>query len=83
MVMDYTPVLEQLSKLPNNWDGCKSKAPTPQAVTTASCVVPHPLSDGGIQIEFHAGGLNLEISISPEGHVRGVNFRPRLEPKHG
>lgn len=36
-----------------------------------SCV---PTSEGGIQLEWHRSGIDLEIEISPRGTV-GVYFR--------
>ena len=39
-------------------------------VTVAGCAV--PLSDGGVQLEWHVDGWDIEIEFTPEGKIGGV-----------
>jgi hypothetical protein len=45
---------------------------TGHALRTASAVVAVPMEDGGIQIELHAGGVDLEIVVASTGAVKSV-----------
>ena len=66
---------EMLRKLKDNWDGNGSGAPSIAAIWAAEDlyellpgdgwhVVPIG-GEGGVQIERHANGLDIEISITP------------------
>lgn len=64
--------LEYLRILTNGWDGEDALAPTDAAVTLAELVLSTPgnaipLINGGVQIEWHLKGADVEIVISPEG----------------
>ncbi len=64
--------LEELKALADGWHGPKSKAITSAAIDTADNMTPVPCSDGGLHLEMHAGGVDIEITINPEGHVTSV-----------
>ena len=71
----FSDRLDSLASLQDGWDGYKGKAPTDKALATAAnlCVV--PTSCGGVQIEMHAGGANVEIEIGADGDVHGVYWQ--------
>jgi hypothetical protein len=69
--------LAALSTLPHGWDpDGKAPPPTADAVKTVrGLVMPWsivPLGDGGLQIEMHRCGIDVEIEVGPDGTVRGV-----------
>jgi len=65
-----------LLALKDGWDGYDGRAPTSAAVHAAVAIKQNlalvPLSSGGVQLEAHAGGLDLEIEIGPDGMLRGI-----------
>ena len=64
--------LANLRALGNGWDGRGSAAPSPKALATAASIGACPLGYGGVQLEIHAGGSNVEIEIDADGHVIAV-----------
>lgn len=62
--------LAELSKL----------ATSTEAIRTAACLIPVPLNDGGIQLEIHADGGDLEVEIDPNGSIRAVTWN--AAPRH-
>jgi len=64
--------LASLAALADNWGDPGSKKPTAAALKTAEAIYFVPLSDGGVQIEIHAGGMDIEIIVSPEGTIQDV-----------
>ncbi len=74
---DYTKKLNELAELGDEWDGHpKTKAPTNEAIDTARYMTVCPMSYGALSIELHAGGADIEIEISPDGHVESIFFSP-------
>ena len=77
----WTRKLTGLGKLEDGWDGYGSKCPQQTAFTVATMFLydlekngvsrPEivPTSQGGIQLELHKGGFDLEIEIGPTGHT--------------
>jgi hypothetical protein len=77
-VVAFARKVEQILKLQDGWDGEGSKAPNLNSViealeflfsalshdTLAPQVV--PTSDGGLQLEWHAKGIDLEVTFSPD-----------------
>jgi hypothetical protein len=71
--------LGELLALPANWDSYGAYRVDPESVASAGralCLVMGsdtipptivPTSEGGIQLEWHARGVDLEIDISPTG----------------
>lgn len=68
---------QELAGLPQGWDGYDGTAPTPAALATADAWCWVPGSDGSLQGEIHAGGADVEISISPDGRITAVLFEVR------
>ncbi len=76
--------LDGLSRLDHGWDGADANPPDRSALAVAATVIdqaaraglPAPelfaVPDGGVQIEWHAGPVELELEIEPGG--RGVVF---------
>ncbi len=79
MPVDYYPVfaaVEELGTLRDGWDSHGGRAPTKAALTAATGalfalrdhapqVVPTP--NGGLQLEWHESGVDLEIEFGPDG----------------
>lgn len=68
----FSDRLDSLVGLQDGWDGYRGKAPTNEALATAANLCVIPLPNGGVQIEMHAGGADIEIEICAHGKVRGV-----------
>ncbi|MGV3724590.1 MAG: hypothetical protein ACO1SX_27150, partial [Actinomycetota bacterium] len=67
-----------LLELPENWDSYGAKPITPAAVETAARVAAvlkardpqaMPLACGGVQLEWHADGVDVEIEIGADGEI--------------
>lgn len=67
---------ERLRELKENWDGDGAPVITEEAIEMATRILKilreepgqsTPLNNGGIQLEWHSGGVDLEIAITPEG----------------
>jgi hypothetical protein len=68
--------LDKLRVLKDDWDNDGALAPTADAIDVAERLlnmlreVPGqavPMTDGGVQIEWHASGFDVEFVITPEG----------------
>lgn len=81
----WTEIIDRLNsllQLPDNWNGYGERAVTPAAVAAAlkllggnlSAPTPWvvPLSSGGLQIEWHADTIDLEIEIPSSGGTASV-----------
>lgn len=68
--------INMLRELQPDWDGHRGRPPTEAALKTASNIVVVPLSYGGLQIEMHAGGMDIEIEINSDGVVSSVYTAP-------
>jgi hypothetical protein len=69
--------LAELLALPENWgvDGAEARITEAAAETVRGLVMPWsivPLPRGGLQIEMHRCGIELEIEVDPDGRVTGV-----------
>lgn len=64
--------LRSFLELEEGWDSYGGKPTTRQAVDTAEALSFVPTSRGGVQVELHAGGADVEIEISSTGKVVGV-----------
>lgn len=64
--------LEALAVLEDGWDSYGGKKPTDAALKTASEIYFVPVADGGVQLEMHSGGMDIEISINPDGTLGSV-----------
>ena len=79
--------INELLSLPNGWDGVRAREVSLDAARSAGSVAfaialsdklppqVFPLADGGLQLEWHAAGLSLEIEIDGIGdaHVLAVD----------
>jgi hypothetical protein len=64
--------LDRLRELKDNWDHDGAVAPTEEAIALAEAILNTPgqavpRTNGGVQIEWHCGGGDVEIVITPEG----------------
>lgn len=76
--------LRELSALEAGWDGEDARTVDPSALVTAGQVIAQaiiaglpepelfPVPDGGVQVEWHAGPVELEVEIEPD--QRGIVF---------
>lgn len=74
--MDHNPVDNLRTATVENWDTYGAAALTPEIIALADRIYDAihfiPTSNGGFQIEFHAGGLDVEIEIDQQGGLEGV-----------
>lgn len=78
------PKLMELSLLKDNWDSYGGKPITELALAEAQLLLKAlvaiqavepsvvPCSNGGIQLEWHRNGYDLEIEISPLGQTNDI-----------
>lgn len=66
--------LAEFAHLKDGWDGTRSMAPSEEAIRTCANFVPVPLCNGGIQVEVHAGGADVEIEIDAAGKIISVSW---------
>lgn len=64
----------------DGWNGRYSVATTQAARETVSNLVVIPSNDGGLVIDLHAGGMEVEVSVEPDGRISLVMAGPP-EPK--
>jgi hypothetical protein len=72
-----------LRALKDGWYEENSKAITEAAIETANNMCAVPMFDGGIQLELHAGGMDVEIVIGPDGRVEDVGVSRSHDNKDG
>lgn len=66
--------LDKLREMKEDWDDDGAVAPTEEAINLAELILNTPPAvvpreNGGVQIEWHCGGEDAEIVITPEGTV--------------
>lgn len=73
--------LNQLGLLRRGWDGAGAAVVTDRALVEAGTILASvvgertllpqifPLVDGGVQIEWHAGGDNVEVEVQGDGSI--------------
>ena len=64
-----TKQLSELAVLEADWDGYGAPPLGRKAIETAGAIQFVPMSNGGVQVELHAGGAEIEIEIEPDGTV--------------
>lgn len=64
--------LKHFATMLHGWDGTGSTPPSPLAIAAARHMTPVPGGDGSIQLEMHAGGMDIEIEINSQGEVVSV-----------
>jgi len=67
-----TADLSPLRDLSHNWDSYGAVPITEDALRVAEAVAFVPTCDGGVQIELHGGGVDIEIEIGPDGIVTDI-----------
>lgn len=63
---------DALAGLDEGWDGDGALPISPEAIATVQSFSVVPLSDGGVQLEFHRDGFDVEIEVAPQGKVTSV-----------
>ena len=78
-IVPITDRLTHLSKLRQNWDSYGASPVSTQAITFAIQVLNEimaestplpaivPTTDGGVQLEWHLAGIDLEVEVSGDG----------------
>jgi hypothetical protein len=61
----------RLSSLSPDWDGYGSVPVTEAALATVGEIAVVPCSGGGVQLEMHRDGFDIEIQIDRDGRLRG------------
>lgn len=69
----------RLAALPNDWDNDGGAPISSRAILTVEQFATVPCSDGGIQLEIHRDGFDIEINIGPDGRIESALVC--LEPK--
>jgi hypothetical protein len=61
--------VEKLLRLKANWDGYHAEPINLSAIETVKGFSVVPKSDGGVQLETHRDGFDIEIDISSDGRI--------------
>ena len=87
-VVEFTKKIDQILRLGDGWDGEGSKSPSLNSVMEAleflfsslshDTLAPQviPTSEGGLQLEWHTKGIDLEITFSPDRRASFLYSRP-------
>lgn len=59
----------ELITLREGWDGDGGKPITEKALLAVDSMSVVPCSSGGLQLEFHQDGFDIEIEIGPDGRI--------------
>jgi len=68
------PWRAELSWLVEGWDNDDGKPITSAAIHTIESFATVPVSDGGIQLEIHRDGFDIEICIGADGRIKSVSL---------
>lgn len=63
---------QYLVELPGNWDSYGSREITCAAIEAVASFSVVPLHGGGVQVEFHRDGFDVEIEVRPDGTIEDV-----------
>jgi NTP pyrophosphatase (non-canonical NTP hydrolase) len=72
--------IDALASLEANWGGYGASKISPEAIATARSLYFVPACNGGIQIETHGVGFDLEFMIEPDGKISGGLFNDHEFP---
>lgn len=61
-----------LAALEEGWDSYGAAPVTQAALDVVRCIAVVPTVNGGVQVEWHANGWEVEIEVDPDGEVRSV-----------
>jgi len=64
-----------VSSLGDNWDGYGGKPITAEAIASLQGLYVVPCPTGGLVLETHQDGFDLEIEIAADGKLNGVSFQ--------
>lgn len=80
-------MLDELLALPENWNGYGAAAIEPRVVPVVLNFLAEvfveghaplpdlvPTADGGVQVEWHVGGFDLEVEVSPKSGLRAYFY---------
>jgi hypothetical protein len=62
----------ELSSLSSDWDGDNASQITTAAIVAVARFSIVPCHNGGIQLEVHQDGYDIEIDIGPDGKIKGL-----------
>jgi hypothetical protein len=65
----------------DGWNGPQSVATTQAARDTVSRLYVIPSNDGGLVLDLHAGGMEVEINVEPDGRISLVMAGPPDPPR--
>ena len=63
---------ERLLALKPNWDSYGAPRISRDAISTIEHFAAVPCSDGGIQLEIHRDGFDIEIVVGPDGTIQSA-----------
>ncbi len=66
----------RLRELDQGWDSYGGKPITAEAILTVESFAVVPSSSGGIQLEMHRDGIDIEIQIESDGKISSVLVGP-------
>ncbi len=75
----HVTVADALGDLADGWEeGPDCNATTPEALTAAAALLENltvvPTPSGGVQVEAHGGGLDLELEVDQDGRWVAVSW---------
>lgn len=59
-----------------DWDSYGALPPTQEARNTLDALWVVPMNNGGVQIELHVGGKDIELEINPDGSIGDFTVKP-------
>jgi hypothetical protein len=66
-----------LQSLDPDWNSYGAKPISGLAIATIDKFATVPCSDGGIQLEVHRDGFDIEIMIGPDGRIKSASLSAR------
>jgi hypothetical protein len=61
--------MAELRRLEPNWNSYQGRRITEEAITVLANFYVTPISDGGVQLEVHQDGFDIEIVIGASGKL--------------
>ncbi len=63
----------EIEALPKGWDNYRGEPISAAALDAVASFSVVPCSHGGVQIEVHRDGFDIEIEIAADGRISGVS----------
>lgn len=76
------PRLNELARLGPDWDSYGAPPPTEAALAAADRLMFVPTGEGGMQIELHKGGIDIDVTVSDVGKINYVYISGEVEVDH-